>query len=141
MPTSSVATSRSAAIHAPQDQGRARRPAWGRRGDAQERTPVMAGGSADVQACPAKTGPEHVPGDAVRRRLLDRADERGESLAGLSAAIGRNAAYLHQFVHRGSPRRLPEDERLLLAMRLQIDERELGARDPWSPADNGSEAA
>lgn len=66
--------------------------------------------------------------------FLDRvARERGESLAALSRAIGRNAAYLQQFVTRGTPRRLGEVERLRLAQRLNIDERELGAREPWRP--------
>jgi cyanate lyase len=71
--------------------------------------------------------------DPIRRRLVDRAAERDRSLASLSAQLGRNPAYLHQFVHRRSPRRLPEDDRRRLAIVLEIDERELGARDPWSP--------
>lgn len=49
--------------------------------------------------------------------------------------LGRNPAYLQQFVACGSPRKLDEDDRLKLAQFFQIDERELGARDPWSPAD------
>ena len=68
-----------------------------------------------------------------RNRLTELADQRGESLANLSRIIGRNAAYLQQFVTRGSPRRLPEDDRLLLAKHLNVDERELGAREPWTP--------
>ena len=55
-------------------------------------------------------------------------------MASLSAKIGRNPAYLQQYVGRGTPKRLPEEERLHLAMALEIDERELGARDPWRPA-------
>lgn len=68
-----------------------------------------------------------------RRRLKEIAGERGRSLAELSRAIGRNPAYLQQFVERGSPKRLPEDDRRHLAIYLGIDERELGARDPWTP--------
>ena len=68
-----------------------------------------------------------------RMRLPQLANEQGRSLASLSATIGRNPAYLHQFVTRGSPRRLPEVERRHLAIVLNVDERELGARDPWSP--------
>ncbi|TCQ02178.1 hypothetical protein C8J40_1215 [Sphingomonas sp. PP-CC-3A-396] len=68
-----------------------------------------------------------------RMRLPQLANEQGKSLANLSATIGRNPPYLQQFVARGSPRRLPEDERRHLAIVLNIDERELGARDPWSP--------
>lgn len=61
------------------------------------------------------------------------AAERGETLRSLSIAIGRNEAYLQQFIRRGTPDRLPEDERLKLAQALWIDERKLGARDPWHP--------
>ena len=70
---------------------------------------------------------------APRVRLPELAREQGRSLASLSTMIGRNAAYLNQFVNRGTPRRLPEDERRHLAIVLNVDERELGARDPWSP--------
>lgn len=38
-----------------------------------------------------------------RENLHQIAADRGESLANLSALIGRNAAHLHQFVGRGSP--------------------------------------
>ncbi len=68
-----------------------------------------------------------------REQLPKLASERGRSLASLSAMSGRNPAYLQQFVSRGSPRRLPEDERRHLAIALEVDERELGARDPWMP--------
>ena len=65
--------------------------------------------------------------------LPELAIERGRGLASSSATIGRNPAYLRQFVARGSPRRLPEDERRHLAIVLNVEERDLGARDPWSP--------
>ncbi len=68
-----------------------------------------------------------------RENLRRLAAERGESLANLSALIGRNAAYLQQFVARGSPKRLADDDRLRLAKFLNVDERLLGARDPWKP--------
>ena len=42
-------------------------------------------------------------------------------------------SYLQQFIERGTPRRLPEEDRRNLAIALNIDERQLGARDPWSP--------
>ena len=74
-------------------------------------------------ACPAR----------ARQRLVERAAERNFSLAALSAMVGRNAAYLQQYVKRGTPAVLPEETRRHLAMCLDIDERELGARDPWSP--------
>lgn len=70
---------------------------------------------------------------AARVNLLRRAVELNISLADLSRTAGRNAAYMQQFVERGTPRVLPEDVRLAVAMRLNMDERLLGARDPWTP--------
>lgn len=71
--------------------------------------------------------------DTVRRTVARLVRDRGLDLASVSRMIGRNDAYLQQFVKRGTPRRLPEQERLHLAIALNVDERELGARDPWSP--------
>ncbi len=68
-----------------------------------------------------------------RASVQREADAQGTSLNALSLQIGKNAAYLQQWVRRGTPRELPEQERLKLAMALNIDERLLGARDPWSP--------
>ena len=45
-----------------------------------------------------------------RAALAVLATTRGDSLAALSAMLGRNAAYLQQYVKRGSPRRLAEDD-------------------------------
>ncbi len=69
----------------------------------------------------------------VRTRVQQLADARGVSLAGLSRLVGKNASYLQQFITKGSPKRLGEDERLLLAKFFSVDERELGAREPWVP--------
>ena len=58
------------------------------------------------------------------------------SLASLSLALGRNPAYLQQYIHRQSPRRLPEPDRHHLAALLDIDEDELrpdGERAQKSP--------
>lgn len=63
----------------------------------------------------------------ARRRLLDLAQERGVSLAGLSEMIGRNSSYLQQFIRKGSPRKLEESDRLSLARFFGVDESELGA--------------
>lgn len=60
------------------------------------------------------------------RALMALVAERGESLAGLSRLIGRNAAYLQQFVARGSPRRLAEGDRRLITSYLGVDEARLG---------------
>lgn len=74
-----------------------------------------------------------VTDETARENVSQLASAGGHSLASLSTKIGRNVAYLQQFVKRGTPRRLPEDERRALAMILQVDERLLGARDPWTP--------
>lgn len=62
-----------------------------------------------------------------RATLAALASERGHSLAGLSAMIGRNQAYLGQYLRRGSPRLLPERERRLLADHFGVAETLLGA--------------
>jgi hypothetical protein len=69
--------------------------------------------------------------------LVAMAEERGASLAALSLMLDRNVAYLQQFVTKGSPKRLAEDDRRLLAMFFGIDERRLGALDPWTPYGGG----
>lgn len=61
------------------------------------------------------------------RDTLDRLiRDRGEDYAALSRLIGRNPAYIQQFIHRGSPRKLAEDDRKLLARYLGVDESLLG---------------
>lgn len=60
--------------------------------------------------------------DGARRLLVQRARERGLTLADLSRQLQRNESYLHQFVHRGTPRRLPEDTRATLAALLDVPE-------------------
>jgi len=69
----------------------------------------------------------------VRATLRQLAVRHKVSLAELSRVVGRNPAYIHQFLAKGSPERLPEDERLALAMFFGVDERVLGAREPWAP--------
>ena len=64
----------------------------------------------------------------VRRRLKELAAARGVSLTALSRLIGRNAAYVQQFVERGSPRRLEERDRGTLARFFGVEEGELGGR-------------
>lgn len=64
-----------------------------------------------------------------RSALKALAAARGESLAGLSRLIGRNPAYLQQFVERGTPRRLSEADRALLAAYLGVGEAVLGGPD------------
>jgi len=52
--------------------------------------------------------------------------ERGEDFAGLSRMLGRNPAYIQQFVRRGVPKRLGESERRKLARYFGIPESALG---------------
>jgi phage repressor protein C with HTH and peptisase S24 domain len=55
--------------------------------------------------------------------------ERREDYTALSRLIGRNAAYIQQFIKRGSPRRLAEEDRRRLARYFGIDEALLGGSD------------
>src|SRR4029078_2202560 len=66
------------------------------------------------------------------REVLERlCAERGEDFAGLSRMLGRNPAYIQQFVRRGVPRKLGEGERRKLARYFAIPESLLGG-----PADD-----
>ena len=61
------------------------------------------------------------------RIALDRLiAERGENYADLSRLIGRNPAYIQQFIKRGTPRKLDEDDRRVLARYFGVSERALG---------------
>lgn len=52
--------------------------------------------------------------------------ERGEDFAGLSRMLGRNPAYIQQFVRRGVPKKLKEEERKKLARFFGVSESLLG---------------
>ncbi|WP_375380147.1 helix-turn-helix transcriptional regulator [uncultured Sphingomonas sp.] len=52
--------------------------------------------------------------------------ERGADYTSLSRMIGRNPAYIQQFIKRGSPKELKERDRKLLADYFGVDERSLG---------------
>ncbi|HSG34904.1 MAG TPA: S24 family peptidase [Sphingomonadaceae bacterium] len=62
----------------------------------------------------------------ARHRLAELAEARGVSLASLSRLIGRNGTYLQQFITKGSPKRLAEDDRRMLARFFGVAEAELG---------------
>jgi phage repressor protein C with HTH and peptisase S24 domain len=51
--------------------------------------------------------------------------QRGVSLAALSELLGRNPSYLQQFIRKGSPRKLEEEDRATLARFLGVGEEEL----------------
>ena len=61
------------------------------------------------------------------RLVLERlCAERGEDFAGLSRMLGRNPAYIQQFIRRGVPKRLKEEERRKLARYFSVSESVLG---------------
>ena len=62
-----------------------------------------------------------------RTALARLIEERGEDYAGLSRLLGRNAAYVQQFIKRGTPRRLAEVDRRILARYFGVEEAVLGA--------------
>lgn len=66
----------------------------------------------------------------VRKRLdeLIRSHPR-EDYASVARKLGRNPAYIHQFIRRGVPRRLSEDDRRKLAALFGVSERSLGGPD------------
>ncbi|QNM83480.1 helix-turn-helix transcriptional regulator [Sphingomonas sabuli] len=71
------------------------------------------------------------------RTVLERlCAERGEDFAGLSRMLGRNPAYIQQFVRRGVPKKLKEEERKKLARFFGVPESLLGG-----PPDSGRAAA
>jgi phage repressor protein C with HTH and peptisase S24 domain len=72
------------------------------------------------------------------RLILERlCAERGEDFAGLSRMLGRNPAYIQQFVRRGVPKRLKEEERRKLARYFSISESLLGGPTEEPAAANG----
>ena len=75
--------------------------------------------------------------DVVRANLERLCLERGEDFASLSRLVGRNPAYIQQFIRRGTPRRLGETERRALARYFGVDESQLGGPDSGAPADKG----
>lgn len=71
--------------------------------------------------------------DAPRKLLVDTIAQRPDlDLKKLSLAIGRNHAYLQQFIMRGSPRELPEVARHALAPLLGVSPDDLRSYAPPS---------
>ncbi|MDQ3520088.1 MAG: peptidase S24 [Gemmatimonadota bacterium] len=61
-----------------------------------------------------------------RAELARLIADRREEYAGLSRLLGRNPAYIQQFIKRGVPRRLAEDDRRKLARYFGVEESLLG---------------
>ncbi len=70
---------------------------------------------------------------AALQRLIE---ERGDEYSSLSRLLGRNSAYIQQFIKRGVPRRLAEEDRKVLARYFGVDEAVLGG--PAPAASRGS---
>ncbi len=67
---------------------------------------------------------EHDPRAFLARLVADRR----EGLSSLSRMLGRNPAYVQQFIKRGTPRKLAEADRKILARYFDVDEALLGGR-------------
>jgi phage repressor protein C with HTH and peptisase S24 domain len=76
--------------------------------------------------------------DEIRSNLDRLIRERGESYGAISQLIGRNAAYIQQFVKRGTPRKLDEADRQRIARYFGVDERLLGGPDASMPVSPSS---
>ena len=65
--------------------------------------------------------------DPVRRRIFNEIESRGPdcSYKSVSLAIGRNHAFIYQYLFQGSPRALKETDRQSIAEYLQIPEHDL----------------
>lgn len=69
--------------------------------------------------------------DALRKLILDKLGEMNLNMSEASIKIGRNHAYLQQFLKRGVPRELGERERERLATLIGVPENELrGTSEP-----------
>ena len=72
-------------------------------------------------------------GSEIRTAIQALAAQAGVSLAALSRMLGRNEAYLQQFVQRGTPRVLAEGDRRQLAEFFGVPETRLGASPEAGP--------
>ena len=63
----------------------------------------------------------------VRKTLDDLIQQRGCNFSSIPRLLGRNAAYIQQYIRRGSPRQLDEQDRSVLARFFGVDEKILGA--------------
>ena len=64
--------------------------------------------------------------DDVRSGLDALIRESGEDYSSVSRLLGRNSAYIQQFIKRGTPRRLSEEDRRKLAAFFRVPEQRLG---------------
>lgn len=70
--------------------------------------------------------------DQIRKALADRMQERGVSMAELSRRLGRNHAYIQQFVS-GKQQNIPYEERIFIAEYLEMKPQLLGVAEKQQP--------
>jgi len=73
----------------------------------------------------------------ARSKLKQLIKNNGDDYKGLSSLIGRNPAYIQQYIERGTPKFLAEKDRIILARYYGVNQIILGA--PSSDYDNGLE--
>jgi len=71
----------------------------------------------------------------VREELDRLIQQRRLGYTSISRMIGRNSSYIQQFIKRGSPRKLDDDDRRTLASFFGVDEQVLGG--PPAPMRDG----
>lgn len=64
-----------------------------------------------------------------REALDSLISERGETYASISRLLGRNSAYIQQFIKRGSPARLDQSDIALLALHFDVPVEVLGGKE------------
>src|SRR6185436_20791477 len=66
--------------------------------------------------------------DDTRAALDALIRDSGEDYSSISRLLGRNPAYIQQFIKRGTPRRLAVEARRKLAAYFRVSEQSLGGR-------------
>lgn len=69
----------------------------------------------------------------ARARLRELIREKGHTLSALARLIGRNPAYLHQYLGRGSPRHLDEPDLMKIAEFLGVSHELIATREIVRP--------
>lgn len=77
---------------------------------------------------PKKRNPDSKPVGEQQGVLLQRLDEMGVDMKTASLWIGRNPAYMQQYIFRGTPQHLDEPDRVVLAQRTHLREDQLDPR-------------
>ena len=75
--------------------------------------------------------------DDPRQVLEKLCRESGENFAGLSRMLGRNNAYIHQYLRNGTPKQLHEIDRRMLARYFKVPESCLGGMPDDAAAELG----